>query len=78
MCYGVFMIKNKHFNKKAWLSLKPAQLTKVAQLTNQIKLHNYLVEIGVITTPVRAGHYANNQSAIERGFSLRLVKLGHR
>ena len=75
---GFYMQKYK-YNKKEWQKLSPTHLRKLDELAGGIAKHNYLVEVGVIEKPpVKIGHYANNQSAIERGFSLRLVKLGHR
>ena len=78
MCYGVFMIKNKHFNKKEWQKLSATHLIKLDELTGQIAKHNYLVQLGVVSIPSCNKRYANNNQAIARGFSLRLVKLGHR
>ena len=71
------MLKYK-YNKKAWQELKPTHLNKLDELTGGIAKHNYLVQLGVVIIPSCNKRYANNQSAIERGFSLRLVKLGHR
>ena len=72
-----YMLKYK-YNKKAWQELKPTHLNKLDELTGGIAKHNYLVQLGVVIIPSRNKRYANNQSAIERGFSLRFVKLGHR
>ena len=72
-----YMLKYK-YNKKAWQELKPTHLNKLDELTGGISKHNYLVQLGVVIIPSCNKRYANNQSAIERGFSLRLVKLGHR
>ncbi len=72
-----YMLKYK-YNKKAWQELKPTHLNKLDELTGGIAKHNYLVQLGVVIIPSCNKRYANNQSAIERGFSLRLVKLGHR
>ena len=72
-----YMLKYK-YNKKAWQELKPTHLNKLDELTGGIAKHNYLVQLGVVIIPSCNKRYDNNQSAIERGFSLRLVKLGHR
>ena len=72
-----YMLKYK-YNKKAWQELKPTHLNKLDELTGGIAKHNYLVQLGGVIIPSCNKRYANNQSAIERGFSLRLVKLGHR
>ena len=72
-----YMLKYK-YNKKAWQELKQTHLNKLDELTGGIAKHNYLVQLGVVIIPSCNKRYANNQSAIERGFSLRLVKLGHR
>ena len=72
-----YMLKYK-YNKKAWQELEPTHLNKLDELTGGIAKHNYLVQLGVVIIPSCNKRYANNQSAIERGFSLRLVKLGHR
>ena len=75
---GFYMQKYK-YNKKEWQKLSPTHLSKLDELVGPIAKHNYLVQLGVIKRPpITTGRYANNQSAIERGFSLRLVKLGHR
>ena len=66
------------YNKKEWQKLSATHLIKLDELTGQIAKHNYLVQLGVVSIPSCNKRYANNQSAIERGFSLRFVKLGHR
>ena len=73
-----FYMQKYKYNKKAWQELKPTNLNKLDELTGGIAKHNYLVQLGVVIIPSCNKRYANNQSAIERGFSLRLVKLGHR
>ena len=72
-----YMLKYK-YNKKEWQKLSATHLSKLDELTGGIAKHNYLVQLGVVIIPSCNKRYANNQSAIERGFSLRLVKLGHR
>ena len=72
-----YMLKYK-YNKKEWQKLSSTHLNKLDELTGGIAKHNYLVQLGVVIIPSCNKRYANNQSAIERGFSLRLVKLGHR
>ena len=72
-----YMLKYK-YNKKAWQELSTTHLSKLDSLVSPISKHNYLVQLGVVIIPSCNKRYANNQSAIERGFSLRLVKLGHR
>ena len=77
MFNGFYMQKYK-YNKKAWQKLSTTHLSKLDSLVSPISKHNYLVQLGVVTIPSCNKRYATNQSAIERGFSLRLIKLGHR
>lgn len=74
---GFYMQKYK-YNKKQWQKLTPSNLSKLDSLKSQIAKHNYLVQLGVVSIPTCNINYANNTQSIERGFSLRLVKLGHR
>ena len=74
---GFYMQKYK-YNKKEWAKLENRHLTHLDSLLSQIAKHNYLVQLGVVSIPSCNKRYANNNQAIARGFSLRLVKLGHR
>jgi len=78
MCFTSSMIKKYKYNKKEWDKLGNRHLTHLDSLLGQVAKHNYLVQLGVVTIPSCNKRYATNQSAIERGFSLRLIKLGHR
>ena len=71
------MLKYK-YNKKEWQKLSTTLLSKLDSLVSPISKHNYLVQLGVVSIPTCNKRYANNNQAVSRGFSLRLVKLGHR
>ena len=73
-----FYMQKYKYNKKAWQELSTTHLSKLDELTGGIAKHNYLVQLGVVIIPSCNKRYANNNQAIARGFSLRLVKLGHR
>ena len=77
MFHSSHMQKYK-YNKKEWQKLSTTHLSKLDSLVSPISKHNYLVQLGVVTIPTCNKRYANNNQAIARGFSLRLVKLGHR
>ena len=72
-----YMLKYK-YNKKAWQELSTTHLSKLDSLVSPISKHNYLVQLGVVSIPTCNKRYVNNNQSIARGFSLRLVKLGHR
>ena len=72
------MVKKYKYNKKEWQKLSATHLSKLDELTGGIAKHNYLVQLGVVSIPSCNKRYANNNQAVARGFSLRLVKLGHR
>ena len=74
---GFYMHKYK-YNKKEWQKLTATHLSKLDSLVSPISKHNYLVQLGVVSIPTCNKRYANNNQSIARGFSLRLVKLGHR
>ena len=74
---GFYMQKYK-YNKKEWQKLSTTHLSKLDSLVSPISKHNYLVQLGVVSIPTCNKKYANNNESIARGFSLRLVKLGHR
>ena len=71
-------MKKYKYNKKEWQKLTATHLIKLASLVSPISKHNYLVQLGVVSIPTCNKKYANNNEAVARGFSLRLVKLGHR
>ena len=71
------MLKYK-YNKNEWQKLSTTHLSKLDSLVSPISKHNYLVQLGVVSIPTCNKRYANNNESIARGFSLRLVKLGHR
>ena len=73
-----FYMQKYNYNKKAWQKLSATHLSKLDELTGGIAKHNYLVQLGVVTIPTCNINYVNNNQSIARGFSLRLVKLGHR
>ena len=73
-----FYMQKYKYNKKAWQELSTTHLSKLDELTGGIAKHNYLVQLGVVSIPTCNKRYANNNQAVARGFSLRLVKLGHR
>ena len=74
---GFYMQKYK-YNKKELQKLSTTHLSKLDSLVSPISKHNYLVQLGVVSIPTCNKKYANNNESIARGFSLRLVKLGHR
>ena len=73
-----FYMQKYKYNKKAWQELSTTHLSKLDSLVSPISKHNYLVQLGVVSIPTCNKRYANNNQAVARGFSLRLVKLGHR
>ena len=68
MCYAFFMIKKQWKTGKAFTMVEQRYLKAMLNAEQDYK-NNPNFE---------TNKYANNQSAIERGFSLRLIKLGHR
>jgi len=74
----LIVVKKYKYNKKEWQKLSATHLSKLDELTGGIAKHNYLVQLGVVSIPSCNKRYANNNQAVARGFSLRLVKLGHR
>ena len=66
--YAFFMITKKWKTGKAFTIVEQRYLKALLNREQDLKNNSNL----------ETNKYATNQSAIERGFSLRLIKLGHR
>ena len=66
--YAFFMITKKWKTGKAFTIVEQRYLKALLFANQDLKNNPNLL----------TNKYATNQSAIERGFSLRLIKLGHR